>query len=231
MAAAADAAKSPGHAESLRPQPRAKPKRKEMVTLTQTRGEENGSLKPARGGHVDVDVVKPRKRRWLGRHTEEEEARRYVCNSCKTERRQWYSVVWHARTDHKQATTVNQKMKDGTVAVTHLLQRSLQCPYCPMKCALKQCRTMHLQVKHARPRRPARHNSPKVECKESAVHLLECPSLRELRKKHGLEALNGGKLFFSAQLVSFLKELFKLVSPSFPTPDEPKLIPARDVKR
>ncbi|KAH8607870.1 hypothetical protein ERJ75_001365900 [Trypanosoma vivax] len=121
-------------------------------------------------------------------------------------------------------------MKDGTVAATPLLQRSLQCPYCPAKRALKQCLTMHLQAKDGQPRREARHNSLKVECGESAAHLLECPSLRELRKKHGLETLKDGELFFSAQLASFLKELFKLESPSAHTPDEPELRPARAVK-
>ncbi|KAG8344805.1 hypothetical protein TRVL_04355 [Trypanosoma vivax] len=117
-------------------------------------------------------------------------------------------------------------MKDGTVAVTPLLQRSLQSPYCPMKCALKLYITMHLQAKHQQPRREARHNSLKVECRESAAHLLESPSLRELRKRHGLETLKDGELFFSAQLPSFLKELFKLGSPSAAAPDESELTPA-----
>ncbi|KAH8619520.1 hypothetical protein ERJ75_000158200 [Trypanosoma vivax] len=90
---------------------------------------------------------------------------------------------------------------------------------------------MRLQAKHGQPRREARHNSLKVECKESEAHLLECPSLRELRKKHELETLKDGELFFSAQLSSFLKELFKLESPSATTPDEPELRPARAVKR
>ncbi|KAG8345363.1 hypothetical protein TRVL_03797 [Trypanosoma vivax] len=99
-----------------------------------------------------------------------------------------------------------------------------------MKCALEQYLTMHLQAKHGQPRREARHNSLKVECKGSAAHLLACTSLRELRSKHGLETLKDGELFFSAQLASFLKELFKLESPSAPTPDEPELRPARAVK-
>ncbi|KAG8340407.1 hypothetical protein TRVL_08763 [Trypanosoma vivax] len=90
---------------------------------------------------------------------------------------------------------------------------------------------MHLRAKHGQPRREARHNSLKVECKETAAHLVECPSLRELRKKHGLETLKDGERFFSAQLASFLKELFKLESPSAPTSDEPELRPARAVKR
>ncbi|KAG8338909.1 hypothetical protein ERJ75_000850300 [Trypanosoma vivax] len=122
-------------------------------------------------------------------------------------------------------------MKDGTVAASPLLQRSLQRPYCPMKCALKQCLTMHLQARRGQPRREARHNSLKVECKESAPHLLECPSLRELRKRDRLETLKGGELFFSAQHANFLKELFKLESPSATTPDEPESMPARAAKR
>ncbi|KAH8620339.1 hypothetical protein ERJ75_000076200 [Trypanosoma vivax] len=90
---------------------------------------------------------------------------------------------------------------------------------------------MHLQAKHGQPRREARHNSLKVDCRESAAPLLVCPSLRELRKKRGLEALKDRELFFGAQLASFLKKPFKLGSPSAPNPDEPKLRPARAVKR
>ncbi|KAH8617446.1 hypothetical protein ERJ75_000375800 [Trypanosoma vivax] len=90
---------------------------------------------------------------------------------------------------------------------------------------------MDQQAKHRKPRREARHSSLKVECKESAAHLLECPSLRELRKKHGLETLKDRELFFSVQLASILKELFKQESLSVATPDEPQLRPARAVKR
>ncbi|KAH8609854.1 hypothetical protein ERJ75_001160300 [Trypanosoma vivax] len=57
------------------------------------------------------------------------------------------------------------------------------------------------------------------------------PKLARVRKKHGLETLKDGELFFSAQLASFLKELFKLESTSAPTPDEPESRPARAVKR
>ncbi|KAG8343662.1 hypothetical protein TRVL_05514 [Trypanosoma vivax] len=99
-----------------------------------------------------------------------------------------------------------------------------------MKCALKQYLTMHLQAKRGQPRRAPAHNSLKVECKDCAAHLLECSSLRELRKKHGLETMKDGELFFSAQLASFLKELFKLEIPSAPTHDESELRPARAVK-
>ncbi|KAG8343746.1 hypothetical protein TRVL_05423 [Trypanosoma vivax] len=195
----------------------------------QAQGAGSGPLDSAGGG--DMDVERPRKRSWVGRHTEGEEGRQYVRGRCGSAYKQWYSLVWHTRTHHKHATTVKRKMKDGTVAVSHLLQRSLQHPHCPVKCALKQCRTMRLQAKHGQPRREERHNSLKVECKESAAHLLECPSSRELRKKHGLQTLKDGELFFGAQLASFVKELFKLESPSAPTPDEPELRPARAVKR
>ncbi|KAG8342845.1 hypothetical protein TRVL_06327 [Trypanosoma vivax] len=43
--------------------------------------------------------------------------------------------------------------------------------------------------------------------------------------------MKDGELFFSAQLASFLKELFKLESPSAHTPYEPELRPAPAVKR
>ncbi|CCD19780.1 hypothetical protein, conserved [Trypanosoma vivax Y486] len=221
--------KHPGHDESLRPQPRAKPKRKEMRTEAQAQGEGSGPLQPA--GDGDVDVERPRKRHRLGRHTEEEEGRDYVFGRCGSAYKQWYSLVWHTRTHHKNATTVKQKMKDGHGSADTPPARSLQCPYCPMKCALKQYLTMDLQAKHGQPRREARHNSPKVECMESAAHLVDWPSLRELRKNRGLETLKDGELLFSAQLASFLKELFKPESPSAPTPDESELRPARAVKR
>ncbi|KAH8608365.1 putative Zinc finger C2H2 type [Trypanosoma vivax] len=221
--------KHPGHDEPSRPQPRVKPKRKKMRTEAQSQGEGSGPLGSA--GDGDVDVERPRKRPRLGRHTEEEEGRDYVCGRCGRGYKQWYSLVWHTRTHHRHATTVKRKMRDGTVAVSPLLERSLQCPYCPMKCALKQCLTMRLQAKHGQPRWQNRHNSLKVECRESAAHLLVCPSLRELRKRHELETLKDGELFFSAQLASFLKELFKLESPSATTPDESELRPARAVKR
>ncbi|KAH8619886.1 hypothetical protein ERJ75_000122100 [Trypanosoma vivax] len=182
------------------------------------------------GGGGDVDVERPRKRPRLGRHTESEGGRGHACGRCGSAHKQWYSLVWHARTHHGHATAVKRKLTVGTVAATPLLQRSLQCPYWPVKCALKQCRTMRLQAKRGQPRREVVHNFLKVERKESAAHLAECPSLRELRK-HGLETLKGGEVFFSAQLASFVKELFKLESPSAPTPDEPELRPARAVKR
>ncbi|CCD19690.1 hypothetical protein, conserved [Trypanosoma vivax Y486] len=218
-----------GHDESLRPQPRANHKRKEMRSEVQTQGEGSVSLGSPGGG--DMDVERPRKRLRVGRHTEGEEGKHYVCGRCGSEYKQWCSLVWHARTHHTNATTVKRTMKDGTVAATPLVQRSLQGPYCPMKCALKKYLTMHLQAKHGQPRTEARHNSLKVRCKDSAAHLLECQSLREIRKKHGLETLKNGKLVFSAQLASFLKELFKQESPSAPTPDEPELRRARAVKR
>ncbi|CCD18095.1 hypothetical protein, conserved, partial [Trypanosoma vivax Y486] len=221
--------KHPRHNESLRPQPRVKPKRAEMRTEAQSQGEGSGPLGSA--GDGDGDAERPRKRPRVGRHTEEEEGRDYVFSRCVSAYKQWYSLVWHTRTHHKNATTVKRKMKDGTVAVTPLLQRSLQCPYCPTKCALKQCLTMHRQAKHGQPRRQNKYNSLKVECKESVAQLLGRPSLRELSKKHGLETLKDGELLFGVQLASFLKELFKLESPSTTTPDEPELRPAPAVKR
>ncbi|KAH8611450.1 hypothetical protein ERJ75_001007200 [Trypanosoma vivax] len=89
---------------------------------------------------------------------------------------------------------------------------------------------MRLQAKHGQPRREAEHKSLRVECKASVAHL-ECLSLQELRKKHGLETSKNGWVFFSAQLASFLKELFKLASPSAHTPDEQESRPGRAVKR
>ncbi|CCD12212.1 unnamed protein product [Trypanosoma congolense IL3000] len=136
-----------------------------------------------------------------------------------------------ARTHHDNATTVKGKMKDDTVSLIPLLSRSLQCPYCPMKCALKQYLTIHLQAKHGQPKKEAEHNLLKARCEESVAHLLECPSLRELRKKHGLETLRDREAFFSAQLSSFLKELFQLESPLSLPLDSSKLKPAQAVKR
>ncbi|KAG8340172.1 hypothetical protein TRVL_08998 [Trypanosoma vivax] len=121
-------------------------------------------------------------------------------------------------------------MKDGMVEVTPLLQRSLQCPYCPMKCALKKHLTMHLQARHGQPKREAKHNSLKVECSESVAHL-ECPSLRELRNKHGLETRKDAEVFVGAQLASFLKELFKLENPSAHAPDEQQSKPVQGVEK
>ncbi|KAH8616107.1 hypothetical protein ERJ75_000516300 [Trypanosoma vivax] len=106
----------PGHDESLRPQPRMKHKRKETGTVAQTQVEGNVSL--GSPGNGDVDVERPRKRPRVGRHTEEEEGRDYVCGRCGSAYKQWYSLVWHTRTHHKNATTVKRKVKDGTVAVT-----------------------------------------------------------------------------------------------------------------
>ncbi|RHW73048.1 hypothetical protein DPX39_040084600 [Trypanosoma brucei equiperdum] len=85
-----------------------------------------------------------------------------------------------------------------------------------MKCTLKQFLTMHLQAKQGQLRKENEHYSVKVECKEAAAHLLECPSLQVLKGKHGMETLKDGEVFFSAQLTGFLKELFKLGSPSAP---------------
>ncbi|KAH8611003.1 hypothetical protein ERJ75_001042900 [Trypanosoma vivax] len=200
-----------------------------MRSEAQSQGEGSGSLESP--GDGDVDAERLRKRPRVGRHTEEEEGRDYVFSRCGSTYKQWYSLIWHTRTHRKHATTVKRKMKDGTVAATPLLQRSLQCPYCPVKCALKQYLTMRLQAKHGQPRREARHSSPKVECKESAAHLLECPSFRELGKRRGLETMKDGEMFFSAQLAGSLREFFKPESPSANTPDEPELRSTRAMKR
>ncbi|KAH8603496.1 hypothetical protein ERJ75_001816700 [Trypanosoma vivax] len=117
-----------GHDESLRPQPREKPKRKEKRTGAQSQGGRSRPLESPGGGDADVD--RPRKRQRVGRHTEEEEGGDDVCGRCGSTYKKRYSLVWHTRANHKHATTVKLKTKDGTVAVSPLLQRSLQCPYC-----------------------------------------------------------------------------------------------------
>ncbi|KAH8607120.1 hypothetical protein ERJ75_001460000 [Trypanosoma vivax] len=134
--------KHPGHDEPIRPQPRAKLERKEMRSKAQAQAEGSGPLESP--GDGDVDVGRPRKRHRVGRHAKGEEGREYVCGRSGSAYKQWCSLVWHTRMHHKNATTVKRKMKDGTVAVTPLLQRSLQCPYSPVKCALEQCLAMHL---------------------------------------------------------------------------------------
>ncbi|CCD21262.1 hypothetical protein, conserved [Trypanosoma vivax Y486] len=227
-------AKHPGHDESLRPQPRAKPKRKEMRSSATGRGKWVTGV--GRGMGTGTWKGRGSVNRWVATLKKREQI---MCAADAAVRTSSGVRLFgarahthtHTHTRHEHATTVKRKMEDGTVAATPLLRRSLQCPYCLMKCALKQYLTMHLQAKHGQQRREARHNSLKVECRESAAHLLECTRLRELRKKHGLESLKDAELFFSAQLTSFLKELFELESPSATTPDEPELRPARAVKR
>ncbi|CCD12246.1 unnamed protein product [Trypanosoma congolense IL3000] len=204
---------------------------KGRAVRSEAQAQDEGSRSTESAGDGDEDGGRPRKRSRMGRHTEGEEGRDYVCGRCGSAYKQWYSLVRHTPTSHDHATTVKRKMKDGTIAVTPLLQRSLQCPYCPMKCALKQYLTIHLQAKHGQRKKESEHNLLKAECEESAAHLLELPSLRGLRKKHGLETRKDGEVFFSAQLASFLKELFKLESPLSPPLDSPKLTPARAVKR
>ncbi|KAG8339653.1 hypothetical protein TRVL_09520 [Trypanosoma vivax] len=122
-------------------------------------------------------------------------------------------------------------MKDGMVAATPLLRRSLQCPYCPVKCALKQCLAMHLQAKHGQPRREARHNSLKAECRESVAHLLECPSLRELRKEARTGNAEGRGVVLQCSTGQLLEGTLQAREPIRPNPDEPELRPARAVKR
>ncbi|CCD18836.1 hypothetical protein, conserved [Trypanosoma vivax Y486] len=220
--------KHPRHNEPLRPQSRAKDKRKEMRTENQSQGERSGPLDPA--GDGNGDAKRPWKRPQAGRCTEETEGRGYVFNRCVSAYKQWYSLVWYTPAHHKNDTTAKRKLTVGTVAPTPLLQRSLQCPYCPTKRALKQCLTMRRQAKHGQPGRQDKHDSLKVENQDSVAQLLGRPSLRELTKKHELESLKEGELFFSAQLASFPQELFKLESPSAHTPGEPELRPARAVK-
>ncbi|KAH8608580.1 hypothetical protein ERJ75_001292200 [Trypanosoma vivax] len=69
-------AKHPGRDEPLRPQPRAKPKRKGMRTEALAQGEWSGPLESAGGG--DVNAERPRKRRRVGCHTEWKEGRDHV---------------------------------------------------------------------------------------------------------------------------------------------------------
>ncbi|KAH8619541.1 hypothetical protein ERJ75_000155100 [Trypanosoma vivax] len=199
-----------------------------MRSEAQAQGEGSGPLGSA--GDGDGDAERPRKRPRVGRHTEEEEGRDYVCGRCGSAYKQWYSLVWHTRTHQKRYDSEAENEGRYGSGDTPLATITPM-PILPNEVCAKT-------VPHNAPageawptETEARHNSLKVECRESAAHLLECPSLRELRKKHGLETLKDGELFFSAQLASFLKELFKLESPSAPTPDEPKLRPARAVKR
>ncbi|KAG8343594.1 hypothetical protein ERJ75_001515300 [Trypanosoma vivax] len=90
---------------------------------------------------------------------------------------------------------------------------------------------MHLQTWRSQTSRQTDYNSLKVEYKDTAAHLLEWPSLRELTEKQELDTLKQGELFFSAQLASFPQPLFNIETTSAPTPDEPGLRPARAVKR
>ncbi|KAH8616221.1 hypothetical protein ERJ75_000500100 [Trypanosoma vivax] len=170
-------AKRPGRDEPLRPQPRAKPKRKEMRTVARAQGEGSGPLESTGGG--DVNGERPRKRRRVGCHTEWKGGRDHVRGRCGGARKRWCELVWYTRAHHKHAATVQRKMKDGTAAETPLPQRSLRCPCCPAKRVLEQYLAMHLQAKRGQPRRQNKHNSLKVVCEESAAHLLACQSLRE----------------------------------------------------
>ncbi|KAH8612862.1 hypothetical protein ERJ75_000846400 [Trypanosoma vivax] len=77
----------------------------------------------------------------------------------------------------------------------------------------------------------ARHNSMKVESKESAAHLLGRPSLREPRRKNRLEDLGSVGFVVQCSTGSFLKKIFKLESPVAAAPDEAELRTARAVKR
>ncbi|KAH8612257.1 hypothetical protein ERJ75_000907800 [Trypanosoma vivax] len=74
-------AKRPGRDESLRPQPRAKPKRKEMRTEARAQGEWSGPLESTGDGGVNGE--RPRKRRRVGCHTEWKEGRDHVRRRAK----------------------------------------------------------------------------------------------------------------------------------------------------
>ncbi|CCD20087.1 hypothetical protein, conserved, partial [Trypanosoma vivax Y486] len=73
-------AKHPGHDESLRPQAREKPARKEMRSEAQSQGEGSGPLGSAVDGNGAAE--RPRKRPRVGRHNEGEEGRDYVGGRC-----------------------------------------------------------------------------------------------------------------------------------------------------
>ncbi|CCD11847.1 unnamed protein product [Trypanosoma congolense IL3000] len=221
--------KHPGHDESLRPQPRAKPKRKTMRSEAQAQDE--GSRSTELAGAGDGEGERPRKRSRMGRHKEGEEGRDYVCGRCDSAYKQWYSLVWHTRThhDHRYHSETEDEGRHGSGNTPPATIPPV--PTLPMKCALKQYLTIHLQAKHGQRKKESEHNLLKAECEESAAHLLECTSSREIKKKHRLETLWDGGVFFSAQLAGFLKELFKLESPLIPPLDSPKLKQARAVNR
>ncbi|KAG8348103.1 hypothetical protein TRVL_01053 [Trypanosoma vivax] len=214
MAAAARDGEASGSRRAIASSDACEAPAKEMRSEAQTQGDGSGPLELTGCGGVDEE--RARKRPRLGRHTEGEEGRDHVCGRSGSACKQWYSLAWHTRTHHKHATTVKQKMKDSTVAVSPLLQRSFQCPYCPVKCSLKQRLTMHLQAKRGQPRREAKHNSLKVERKESAAHLVECPSLRELRKKHGLETLKDGEVVLQCSTGQLLEGTLQAGEPICP---------------
>ncbi|KAH8606756.1 hypothetical protein ERJ75_001480700 [Trypanosoma vivax] len=219
-------AKRPGRDEPLRPQPRAKPKRKEMRTVARAQGEWSGPLESAGGG--DVNGERPRKRRRVGCHTEWK-GEETMCAAVRGARKRWCELVWYTRAHHKHAATVQRKMKDGTAAETPLPQRSLRCPCCPAKRVLEQCLAMHLQAKRGQPRRE------QAQLAEGGVRGVcgappGVPKLARVKEEAGLQTLKGGELFFGAQLASFLKELFEPARPSAHKTDEPELRPARSVK-
>ncbi|KAH8608518.1 hypothetical protein ERJ75_001300100 [Trypanosoma vivax] len=197
-----------------------------MRSEAQSQYEGSGPLGSAGGG--DVDGERTRKHPRAGRYAEEEEGGDYACG--RTWER-WCELVRHTDAHHKNATTVARKMKDGTAAATPLPKRWLRCPCYPAKRVLEKCLAMHLQAEHGQARREAEDNLLMVECEEFAAHLLGCPNLRELRKRHRLQTLKNEELFFSAQLARLLKELFELARPSAHKTDEPALRPARSIKR
>ncbi|KAH8612854.1 hypothetical protein ERJ75_000844100 [Trypanosoma vivax] len=126
---------------------------------------------------------------------------------------------------------MKREKKDGTVEVSLLLQRSLRCLCCPMRCALKACLTMNLWSSNGRTRREARHNSMKEESKEIATHLLGCPSLREPGRKKQLEDLGSVGFVVQCSTGSFLKKIFKLESTVAAAADEAESRTARAEKK
>ncbi|KAG8341806.1 hypothetical protein TRVL_07368 [Trypanosoma vivax] len=75
---------------------RVKLKRKEMGTEAQAQGDWSGPLESP--GDGDGGVERPRKGPRLGRHTEGEEGRDYVCGRRGSAHKQWYSLVWRTST-------------------------------------------------------------------------------------------------------------------------------------
>ncbi|KAH8609564.1 hypothetical protein ERJ75_001200800 [Trypanosoma vivax] len=198
-----------------------------MRSEARSQGAGSVSLESARG----VGGKRPRKRRRLGRHTEEEEGRDYV--SADAAARTNSGIRWFGTRAHtSQARKVSETEDEGrhgsgntpraTITPAPVLPSEVRAKTVPHNAAEGEARPTEKrgQAQLAEGRVKGVCGAPP-----------ECPSLRELRKKHGLETLKSGELFFSAQLASFLRELFRLESPSGPTPDEPELRPARSANK
>ncbi|AAZ11131.1 hypothetical protein Tb927.4.5440 [Trypanosoma brucei brucei TREU927] len=83
-----------GHDESLRPQPRVKPKRKVVRAEAQAQSEVSESLESAGRDNGE----RPPKRLRVVRHTEGKEGMDNVCGGNSSVYKQWCSLVWHTRT-------------------------------------------------------------------------------------------------------------------------------------